>query len=1517
MISRFFISRPIFACALSVLVLLAGIVGYVNLPVEQFPNVAPPVVTISTEYTGASAEAVMKSVITPLEEAVNGVEGMEYITSSSTSSGAASISVTFRPGTDPDLAQIRVKNRVEEAKGYLPAEVLNIGVQVEKEEQGMLRIIALECPDNRYDNAFITNYFNINVQPRLQRISGVGNIQLMGNVYGMRIWMDPKKMAQYQLNPEDIINALEGQNVEAAIGTLGEDSKGTYQYTLVYRGRLESLQEFENIVLRTDGFNDLHLSDVARVELGTVTYACDSWVNSHNGTIAIITPATGANAQRVNHEIDRLMENLKPKLPAGLEFRVLLDTNDFLDASMNAVYKTLFEALLLVILVVLLFLQNWRATIIPSISIIVSLVGTFAFMYMVGFTLNLITLFALVLVIGTVVDDAIVVVEAVQEKLEDPLTTAKNATTQAMHNISTAIITTTIVFMCVFIPAAFMGGLSGAYYRQFGLTMAVAVAISTFCALTLCPALCALLMKPRSPEGGEAQSWSVRFRRAYNKAFDALLGKYSRAMGWFIRRRWLVGVLTAVSIVLLAWMLYSTPTGLVPDEDTGIVFVDITTPSGSTLSQTQKTVKEMSEFLEDDPDVRATGSVVGWNILGGEGPNTGLVMGRLRHWDDRQDDGHDIFSIYDRIEAATHQVKSGSMFVFLLPTVFGYSYSNSVELYVEDYGGGSITKLKKVSDDFMKALEDRPEIEEAYSPYEVNYPQYTVTVNASLCKRYGIEPASVLSVLNGYIGGNYASQFNSFGKLYHVMLQSDPKLRMNKDDLNNIHVVTEKGGYTPITELITLKKTYGLQSLNRFNLFQGISVELTPAEGYTSGDVIDAVSEVSAATLPQGYGYEYTGTAREEASSSSSTAWVFAISLLLVFIVLCCLYESLLIPMAVMLSVPFGLVGSFMLINLAELENNIYMQVGIIMLIGLIAKTAILITEYACERRREGMTIVEAAFDAAKARLRPILMTALTLVVGLMPMIFERGAGAMGNVTLGLCVVGGMLVGTLALLLFVPVFFIFFQTLEERLRVGDGTSGMRLKPHSGATTLIVLAAVCLLSGCKTYSSYHSDSTAHDVLKAQLSAVGVSTADSVVGDLPADWREAFTEPRLVALIDEALLHNSDLQTAHLQVQAAKAALRSAKGELFPSIGLAASKSKSRFKNDEFIAESSSYNLGAEASWEIDAFGRMRNAKRAAAATVEEQMAYEQAVRTELIATVATAYYQLEMYDAQIADTRSIIKSWEESIATQRVLLSVGEATSDDVDQSEAAKLEAESTLEELLMQLRQAENALCSVLGRPCQHIERDSLGSSCIAINNIPSINIRFLAQRPDVRQAEAVLKAAFYATNEARAALYPSLSLSGSIGWTNDIGEIVDPAGMLMSALGSLTQPLFQGGKLRAEVKRAKAEQEAAKVAFRQTVLEAGREVNDIMATEQYARRAISLGEQQVEKLSHIADASKLRMQYDEDVNYLQVLLARQALLEARLQLLMHRFELMSAHIQLYKALGGGMDHQEKKTNN
>lgn len=1479
--------------ALAAVIILVGVIGFAGLPVEQFPDIAPPVVEVSANYTGASADAVQKSVIVPIEEAINGVDGIDYISSSSTSSGSAFISVVFKSGIDPDLAVVMVKNRIAEVEGILPAEVIETGVHVEKEQRSFLKVIALECPDNRYDNDFISNYFNINLSPRLQRIKGVSRVQLLGNIYAMRIWMDPKRMAQYDLTPSDIEAALNGQNIEAAIGSLGEDSKNIFQYTLMYRGRLINAEEFNNIVLKTlpDG-GDLLLSDVARCELGTVSYSNDSWINSHNGTAAILTQAAGSNARQVNHEIDRLIEQVKPQLPSGLEFKVLLDTNYFLDASIQEVDKTLIEAIILVVLVVLLFIQNGRATLIPAIAIIVSLIGTFAFMYVAGFSLNLITLFALVMVIGTVVDDAIVVVEAVQSQFETGEHRPYEATLGAMRNIGTAVITTTIVFMCVFIPTSFMSGLSGTYYKQFGLTMAVAVVISTINALTLSPALCALLMKNDNEKG--------KFFTAFNTAFATMKEKYIHALTAFMRHKWIAAALTATAIFLAIFCLRMIPTSLVSDEDTGNVFVEITTPAGSTLEQTKKTVLRVTKAIQGIDEIESVASIAGWSILGGDGSNMGLLIIKLKHWDERSGDDHKIDAVMEKIESRVDSIKTGSMFTYALPTVTGYSFTSGIQLNVQNFEGDSITKVKETTDRFVEALRARKEISNVDNIYEVNFPQYTVSVNASICKRYDIEPSTVLSTLNGYVGSNYVSQFNAFGRLYHVMLQADPELRADKDDLNNIFVTTDDDKFIPITELITLKKSYGVQSLNRFNLFTSIGIEVEPEDGYSSGDVIKAIEETSKKLLPQGYGYEYTGTTREEVDSTDNTVWVFVIVIIFIYLVLCSLYESLFIPLAVLLSVPFGLVGSCIFALVFELENNIYMQVGIIMLIGLLSKTAILLTEYASERHRQGLTIREAALEAAKARLRPITMTAMTLIIGLLPLAFSSGAGAVGNMSLGLCVIGGMIVGTLSLLFFVPLFFMFFQTLEEKF-----------KPRQAATAVAVLAAVCLLSGCKAYSSYHSDSTANNVLKEQLSAVGVSTRDSLAGDLPADWLEVFTEPHLAALIDEALLHNSDLQMAHLQVQAAKASLRSAKGELFPAVGLIASKSNSRFKNDEFTETSSGFNLGAEASWEIDAFGRIRNAKRAAAATVEEQMAYEQAVRTELIATVATAYYQLEMYDAQIADTRSIIKSWEESIAAQRVLFSVGEATSDDVDQSEAAKLEAESTLEELLLQLRQAENALCAVLGRPCQHIERDSLGSSCIAINSIPSISIRALARRPDIRQAETALKAAFYATNEARAALYPSLSLSGAIGWTNDIGEIVNPAGVLMNALGSLTQPLFQGGRLRAEVQRAKAEQEAAKVAFRQTVLEAGREVNDIMAAEQYARRAISLSEQQVEKLSHIADASKFRMQYDEDVNYLQVLLARQALLEARLQLLTHRYEMISAHIQLYKALGGGMDNQ------
>ena len=1504
--SKFFIDRPILSIALAVMMALVGIVGYVHLPVEQFPDMAPPIVEVSADYPGASAEAVQKSVIVPIEQAINGANGIDYISSSSTSSGSAFIQVVFKNGIDPDMAVVMVKNKVAEVEGILPQEVLQTGVHVETSQQTFLKVIALECPDNRFESDFISNYFDINIKPRLQRIKGVGKVNVLGNTFAMRIWLDPKRMAHYDLLPQDIEEVLEAQNVEAAIGTLGENSKHTFQYTLVYRGRLLSEEEFGNIVIKSlhDG-EELRLCDVARCELGSESYATDSWINGHNGTVAFITQKAGSNARQVNMEIDELMEQARPQLPPGVEFKVLLDSNDFLNASMAEVYKTLAEAILLVVLVVLLFLQNRRATLIPAFAIIVSLFATFAFMYMVGFSLNLITLFALVLVIGTVVDDAIVVVEAVQSEFEKGVRSPYQATLNAMGNIGTAVVTTTVVFMCVFIPASFSGGLSGTYYKEFGLTMAAAVVFSTLNALTLSPALCALLLRD---EGGSTpayaapsrgvQAFGRRFGNAFNASVSVLTEKYQKGLSTFIRHKWLAVILVVVPIVLLVWLQKVTSTSLVPDEDTGIAMVDITTPPGSTLEQTKKTVHKVAEAVKDIEEVETSASIVGWNILGGDGANMGMMIMKLKPWDERSGSEHRIDNVLEKIEERVSTIKTGSMFAYALPTVTGYGFSDGIELYVQDYEGGSIDKLKEVTDRFAKALGEREEIGEVYSSYEVNFPQFTVSVNAAICKRYGIEPSAVLKILNGYIGGDYASQFNAFGKLYHVILQADPELRADRDDLNNILIHTDRGAYIPITELTTFKKTYGVESLGRFNLFSSIGIEISPEEGYSSGDVIQAIAEVASQSLPQGYDYDFTGTTREEISSTANMTWIFLLVMVFVYLVLCSLYESMLIPLAVLLSVPFGIAGSFAVVYLIGLENNVYMQVGVIMLIGLLAKTAILLTEYASARRREGMSIRDAALEAAKVRLRPILMTAMTLIIGLLPLVFATGAGAVSNISLGVCVIAGMTIGTFALLFFVPVFFIIFQHLEEKY--------MPKLIHKSVIPLLI--SLFVLTGCGTYSNYHRQGSIinDSIVRSDLAQADASLF-TLHSSFPQGWREMFTEPRLVALIEEGLAHNSDLNIAKLHVDAAKASLRNAKGELFPSLELGAKGETVRFKNSENDPQTESkFGFSAEASWEVDIFGKLQNAKKAAAANVEEKAAYVQAVQVELISTIATGYYQLEMYDAQISDTRDVVNSWDESVRAQKALMAVGEATSDEVNMAEASKLEAEETLEALQKLMIEAENALCALLGRYSGHIERGDFLTSCEQMPLIPQVNIQTLATRPDIRQAEAALKEAFYLTNEAKAALYPSLNLSGVIGWTNDADEVVSPAGLLTKALGSLTQPVFANGKLRAEVKKAQAEQEEAKIAFRQAILEAGQEVNNVLASRQYAQRAIMLNSQQVDKLTDVLNATEKRMRYDSEINYLQVLLARQSLLEARLSLLSHRYELLESTIQLYKALGG-----------
>lgn len=1030
-----FIDRPILSCAISVLILILGIIGLSNLPMEQYSDIAPPTIMVSTTYTGANAETVLKSVIAPLEEAINGVENMTYMTSTATNTGSASITVYFAQGTDPDMATVNTKNRVSEAEGLLPAEVTKVGVTVEKRQNSMVKILALYSPDDSYDQNFINNYFKINVEPRLSRITGVGNVNVMGGDYAMRIWMNPQKMAQHQLVPADVIALLDDQNVEAATGTLGEDSENTFQYTLKYRGRYETAEEFGNMVLKALPTGEvLRLKDMAEVELGAQTYAYNSQIAGHPGATCMISQTAGSNANEIVKEVDALMAELSKDLPKGLVLTDLMSTKDFLDASVHEVVKTLIEAIILVVLVVYFFLQSVRSTIIPSISIIVSLVGTFAFLYVAGFSLNLLTLFALVLVIGTVVDDAIVVVEAVQAKFDEGYRSPYKATVAAMDGISAAIVTTSLVFMAVFIPTSFMGGTSGVFYTQFGLTMAVAVGISAINALTLSPALCALIMTPHMDKTtGEKLSFSSRFHHAFEASFNRLMLKYKNGVSFFLRRKWIAWVSLVAVCALLVFFMRTTKTGLVPDEDMGTVFVNVTTPPGSSLAQTRKTMEMIDQRIREIPQIKTYSNVTGYSMMGGQAASGGMLIIKLKHWDEREKAEDNINAVISAIYQHTADIKSAKIFAFAQPTIMGYGMGSGFEMYVQDRAGGSVDDLQKYTQNFIAALNKRPEISMAYTTFDTKFPQYMVEVDAAKCQRAGVTTSDVLSVLSGYIGGNYSSNLNRFSKLYRVMIQARKDYRLDKESLNNMFVRTESGAMAPVGQFITLTKVYGAETLTRFNMYTSIPVNGMPADGYSSGDAIAAIEEVAAQTLPTGYGYEFSGITREESSSTGNTVIIFIICIVFIYLILCSLYESLFIPMVVILAVPFGLMGSFLFAKCFGLENNIYMQTGLIMLIGLLAKTAILLTEYASARRRQGMSIVQAAVAAAGVRLRPILMTALTMIIGLFPLIVATGAGANGNRSLGVGTVGGMLVGTVALLFVVPVLFTVFQVIEEKV----------------------------------------------------------------------------------------------------------------------------------------------------------------------------------------------------------------------------------------------------------------------------------------------------------------------------------------------------------------------------------------------------------------------------------------------------------------------------------------------------
>lgn len=1021
-----FIDRPLLSIVISVMIVSLGIISLSSLPIEKYPDVAPPTIYLWASYPGASAETVQKSVLAPLEQAINGVDNMTYMTSSA-SNGSASISIYFKQGTNPDMAAVNVQNRVVQAQAMLPAEVLRFGVSVEKRQPGQLRILALESPDGTYDENFLCNYFYNYLRPAMLRIQGVGKVEVWGGQYALRVWLKPDAMSRYGIVPSDIAALMEEQNIEASIGSVGENSNGVFQYTLRYTGRKQDVTEFENLVLVSKSTGEeLRLKDIADVELGQSDYSYINRINGHAGVMGSISQVSGSNATRINQEIDKLLAEIEKNLPNDINIITFDNTNDFLFASIREVVVTLLLTILLVLIVVYLFVQDFRATLIPALGIVVSLIGTFAFMAVAGFSVNMLTLFALVLVIGTVVDDSIVVVEAVQARFDAGYKSAYTATVDAMGGLTAALFTTTLVFMVIFIPVSFISGTSGIFYQQFGLTMAVAVGISLIVALTLAPALCALILKPRSEN---KKSFSSRVHTAYHAAFKSLMGRYANIAMAFIRRKWLVGTLVAVAIVFSIGLMRVVPTGFIPDEDMSSLMVDFSTPPGYTTAATEEVLVRVSDRIQQIPEVESVGGVVG---LGGS--NMGMIQIQLRPWNERKGDEHSSWSVAEKIEAILAEETEAQSFVSAPGMIDGYGRGGGFEFSILNHNGVDVETFFDVSQRFIERLAECPEVEDAYSSYEINYPQYKVEVDFSRCKKFGVAPSALLNELAAFLGSSYISNLNLYNQVYQVTMQLRPEDRNDVQSLDKLFVRSESGDMLPASQFLTITREYMPQSLDNFNMINSIGVSGSSAQGSSSGDAIRAIKEIAAKELPVGYGIEFSGISREENESSSNVVVIFAICIFFVYLIMVALYESLFIPMAIVLSVPFGLAGAFLFAWAFGIENNIYLQIGLIMLIGLLAKTAILLTEYATQCREAGMSLKQAAFFAAKMRLRPILMTSLTIIFGMLPLMFASGAGANGSRTIGTGVVGGMLVGTIGLLIIVPALFVVFQTLQEKFK---------------------------------------------------------------------------------------------------------------------------------------------------------------------------------------------------------------------------------------------------------------------------------------------------------------------------------------------------------------------------------------------------------------------------------------------------------------------------------------------------
>ena len=1504
-----FIDRPVLSSVISIVLVFIGLIALNNLPIERYPSIAPPTVSVSTTYSGASSSTTEKSVTIPIEEAVNGTEDMTYMKSTSSDGGLVNVTVFFKQDADPNMAAVNVQNAVARASRSLPAEVNEVGITVRKRLNTLLYQASVYSPNGSYSREFLSNYMKINLIPQISRIPGVGDVDVRGADYSMRIWLRPDMMAQYQLVPSDITAVLNEQNLEASTGSIGENSDQTFEYKLSYRGRLEKPEEFENMVLRALPNGEvLRLKDVATVELGSRSYSFKGTTNHAPSSSITVYQSPGSNATEVVEAVDKFMQDAAKDFPVDMELAVLNNANKFLYASIENVVRTLIEAIILVMLVVLLFLGSGRSTLIPIVATLVSIIGTFAFLLLFGFTINLLTLFALVLSIGVVVDDSIIVVEAVTTKLESGYKNPKQASVDAMHDVTSALVTSTLVFMCVFIPVSFMGGTSGIFYRQFGITMAISVGISAINALTLSPALCALLLRPADPS--KKKNVFKRFFAYFDMGVAAVRKKYAGGIRFFLRHRFVSPAIALLSIVALAYYMHTAKTGLVPDEDMGVVRVDVVAPEGSSLATTSEILDRLEPGIlaAVEDEMENYEKLAGFGNTIGAGSSKGSFTIRLKDWKYRPGKEHTSDAIVDRLKDFVSTVTDAKISVIAPAPLPGYGGVSGLSMSIQDRKGGTIEELAKVTDDFIAAMRLRPETSSIMTAFKATYPQYIIDVDAVKCKRAGISPKDVLNVFQGYYGGILSTKFNRFTKIYQVTVQADPAARADKESVNNMYVRTP-GGMAPVSQFVTLQKRYGPESLSRFNMFPAIDINGRPAEGYSTGDLIKAAEQVAAEVLPTGYGYEYSGLTREEAESSGNTLLVFAVCFALIYLILCALYESYLLPLAILICVPMGLLGSFVFARWFGVENNIYLQTGLVMLIGLLSKTAILITEYAVEKRRAGMGLAEAALGACKERFRPIMMTVLTMVFGLLPLLFATGAGCNGNRTLGAGVIGGMIFGTLGMLFIVPVMFIVFQGFQERLQ-GKKRGWKPEKPAKDAAlksiALIIAAGIGLSSttSCSIYKEYERQPIA---ALDSLYGPGMTDTTSIES---LSWRSIFTDPVLVGYIEKALANNKDLEVASQRIAEANAALKTAKGDFLPTLSVSPSIGAT-WSNERYGGMATSYGVPLVASWELDFAGGKFNKVRKSRATLSQAMVYKRLVQTDVICSVADTYYTLMKLDAALSISRSTAKNWRDNVRVMEALMEAGMTNKASISQTEANSASVEASLYEYEYQIRKAENVLAVLLGVPSQHFKRSKITDYDLPSDMTYGVPAALLQNRPDVMYAELEVRKAYYDVNISKAAFYPTIRLSGEIGWEK---ALTSPVGWLYSVGASLVSPIYSGGKNRRALEAAKARQKAAVASFEKTLLQAGTEVNNAMALCHAAAGKADVRVRQIEALLDAVNSTSALMRHSEST-YLEVLTAQQSLLSARLLQISDAFDAAEGTIALFRALGGGVEEQEETT--